>query len=108
MHAVLVVGNGASNVISSLLFPSVAKAVAKLKRVPVAVVNSNGSVQHYGGGDRAGEVETWDGGCALEVFLKAFMILCAIAALGRAAQLMAFCRYWNLSQWRPFRAASLL
>ncbi len=67
MHAVLVVGNGASNVISSLLFPSVAKSVAKLKRMPVAVVSSNGSVQHYGGGDRAGEVETWDGGCALEV-----------------------------------------
>ena len=68
MHAVLVVGNGASNVITSLLFPSVAKSVAKLKRISVAVVNTNGSVQHYGGGDRAGEVETWDGGCALEVF----------------------------------------
>ncbi|BDA46850.1 hypothetical protein COCOBI_09-3030 [Coccomyxa sp. Obi] len=64
--SVLVVGNGASNMLSSILFPSVAKSVAKLKRTPVVVVSSNGSVQHYGCGERAGEVETWDGGCALQ------------------------------------------
>ena len=63
----LVVGNGASNMLSSILFPSVAKSVAKLKRTPVVVVSSSGSVQHYGCGERAGEVETWDGGCALQV-----------------------------------------
>ena len=56
--------------LSSILFPSVAKSVAKLKRTPVVVVSSNGSVQHYGCGERAGEVETWDGGCALQVIMS--------------------------------------
>jgi hypothetical protein len=68
--AVLVVGNGSSNMLSTILFPSVSKAVTKLKRVPVAVVGCT-SVQHYGKGERAGEVEPWDGGCALQVPLPA-------------------------------------
>ena len=65
----LVVGNGSSNALSSILFPSVSKAVAKLKKVPVAVVGAS-SVQHYGNPERAGEVQLWDGGCALQVSLS--------------------------------------
>ena len=66
--AVLVVGNGVTTYLSELLFPSVAKAVVKLKRVPIAVVGPD-SVRHCGAGERAGEVEPWEGGCVLQVCL---------------------------------------
>ena len=48
--AVLVVGNGTSTYLSELLFPSVAKAVLKLKRVPIAIVGAD-SVRHCGAGE---------------------------------------------------------
>ena len=64
--AVLVVGNGTNTYLSELLFPSVAKAVLKLKRVPIAIVGAD-SVRHCGAGERAGEVEPWEGGCVLQV-----------------------------------------
>ncbi len=66
MPTVLVVGNGVNTRLSELLFPSVAKAVVKLKRVPIAVVGPD-SVRHCGAGERAGEVEPWEGGCVLQV-----------------------------------------
>ena len=66
--AVLVVGNGMNTRLSELLFPSVAKAVVKLKRVPIAIVGPD-SVRHCGAGERAGEVEPWEGGCVLQVCL---------------------------------------
>ena len=52
--------------LSELLFPSVAKAVVKLKRVPIAIVGPD-NVRHCGAGERAGEVEPWEGGCVLQV-----------------------------------------
>ena len=64
--AVLVVGNGTSTYLSELLFPSVAKAVLKLKRIPIAIVGAD-AVRHCGAGERAGEVEPWEGGCVLQV-----------------------------------------
>ena len=64
-HAVLVVGNGTNTYLSELLFPSVAKAVVKLKRVPVAIVGAD-AVRHCGAGERLGEVEQWEGGCVLQ------------------------------------------
>ncbi|CAK0785528.1 hypothetical protein CVIRNUC_008738 [Coccomyxa viridis] len=64
--SVLVVGNGTNTYLSELLFPSVAKAVVKLKRVPVAIVGAD-AVRHCGAGERLGEVEQWEGGCVLQV-----------------------------------------
>ena len=59
-------GNGTNTYLSELLFPSVAKAVVKLKRVPVAIVGAD-AVRHCGAGERLGEVEQWEGGCVLQV-----------------------------------------
>ena len=65
-RAVLVVGNGTSSLLHSILFPSVSKAVARNRGLPVVVVGPS-SVQHSGAGERTGKVEAWDGGCALQV-----------------------------------------
>ena len=68
MHpAVLVVGNGTSNLLHSIIFPSVSKAVMKLKKVPVVVVGPT-SVQFCGASDKLGKTEAWDGGCVLQVW----------------------------------------
>lgn len=62
----LVVGDGTSSLLHSILFPSVSKVVARNRSLPVVVVGPT-SVQHSGPGERAGKVEAWDGGCALQV-----------------------------------------
>ena len=60
------VGDGTSSLLHSILFPSVSKAVTKLKRVPVVVVGP-ASVQFCGASDKLGKTEAWDGGCVLQV-----------------------------------------
>ena len=65
LHAVLVVGDGTTSFIDTMFCTSVARDVLRIKKLPVAIVGASGVI--HCNGERTGEVESWNSGCALQV-----------------------------------------